>query len=182
MGGGSGSSMGSLVPAIKSDQLSAATASEQPPSLPPPPPAAAAAVPLAEELDKDMLCPICMQIMKDAFLTACGHSFCYLCILTHLRNKIDCPSCAHFLTPSLIFPNYLLNKMLERTSACQIARHASPFENLRRALKQRRRERLKSKKQRPIHAFYLTSCIASGSKSSKSSMRFKHISSILPRT
>ncbi|KAL0301760.1 UNVERIFIED_CONTAM: E3 ubiquitin-protein ligase COP1 [Sesamum radiatum] len=50
--------------------------------------------------EKELLCPICMQVIKDAFLTACGHSFCYMCITTHLQNKSDCPCCAEFLTPS----------------------------------------------------------------------------------
>lgn len=61
--------------------------------------------------DKDFLCPICMQIIKDAFLTACGHSFCYMCIITHLRNKSDCPCCGHYLTNSNLFPNFLLDKV-----------------------------------------------------------------------
>lgn len=61
--------------------------------------------------DKDFLCPICMQIIKDAFLTACGHSYCYMCIFTHLRNKSDCPCCSRFLTPKLIFPNFALDKV-----------------------------------------------------------------------
>lgn len=66
---------------------------------------------LAAAEEKDLLCPICMQIIKDAFLTSCGHSFCYMCIVTHLHNKSDCPCCAHFLTPSQLFPNFLLNKV-----------------------------------------------------------------------
>ncbi|KAL5991384.1 coatomer subunit alpha [Asimina triloba] len=64
-----------------------------------------------EVLDKDFLCPICMQIIKDAFLTACGHSFCYMCIVTHLHNKNDCPCCGHYLTNHQLFPNFLLNKV-----------------------------------------------------------------------
>lgn len=63
------------------------------------------------ELEKDFLCPICMQIIKDAFLTACGHSFCYMCIITHLRNKSDCPCCGHYLTSNQLFPNFLLQKV-----------------------------------------------------------------------
>lgn len=66
------------------------------------------------ELDKDFLCPICMQIIKDAFLTSCGHSFCYMCIITHLRNKSDCPCCGHYLTNSNLFPNFLLDKVRNR--------------------------------------------------------------------
>ncbi|XXG42860.1 hypothetical protein AAC387_Pa01g3033 [Persea americana] len=90
----------------------------------------------AEVLDKDLLCPICMQIMKDAFLTACGHSFCYMCIATHLNHKNDCPCCSHHLTTSQLFPNFLLNKLLKKTTVRQIAKTASPVELLRLTLQQ----------------------------------------------
>ncbi|KAK2431165.1 protein SPA1-RELATED [Trifolium repens] len=86
------------------------------------------------ELDKDFLCPICMQIIKDAFLTACGHSFCYMCIITHLRNKSDCPCCGHYLTNSNLFPNFLLDKLLKKTSDRQISKTASPVEHFRQAI------------------------------------------------
>ncbi|KAK9285569.1 hypothetical protein L1049_024764 [Liquidambar formosana] len=90
----------------------------------------------ASELDKDLMCPICMQIIKDAFLTACGHSFCYMCIITHLRNKSDCPCCGHYLTNNQLFPNFALNKLLKKASACQISKTASPVEYFRQALQQ----------------------------------------------
>ncbi|KAG8364556.1 hypothetical protein BUALT_Bualt18G0009400 [Buddleja alternifolia] len=86
--------------------------------------------------EKDLLCPICMQIIKDAFLTSCGHSFCYMCIVTHLHNKSDCPCCAHFLTPSQLFPNFLLDKLLKKTSTHQLSKTASPVEQFRHALEQ----------------------------------------------
>ncbi|KAI3465606.1 hypothetical protein Pfo_022269 [Paulownia fortunei] len=86
--------------------------------------------------EKELLCPICMQIIKDAFLTACGHSFCYMCIVTHLQNKSDCPCCAQFLTPSQLFPNFLLDKLLKKTSAHQLSKTASPIEQFRQALEQ----------------------------------------------
>ncbi|XP_050132327.1 E3 ubiquitin-protein ligase COP1-like isoform X2 [Malus sylvestris] len=88
------------------------------------------------EVDKDLLCPICMQMIKDAFLTACGHSFCYMCIITHLRNKSDCPCCAQFLSAKQLFPNFLLDKLLKKTSARQISKSASPVEHFRQALQQ----------------------------------------------
>ncbi|KAL3627435.1 coatomer subunit alpha [Castilleja foliolosa] len=112
MGGDTATSYGALVPIVKSE-----------PSDPSP----------EQDLDKDILCPICMQIIKDAFLTACGHSFCYMCIATHLQNKSDCPCCSHFLTATHIYPNFLLNKLLMKTSACQIAKTATPLEQLRQA-------------------------------------------------
>ena len=138
MGGGS---IGALVPTVKPDPSALdSTASPAPQPLPPPPPPppsppppssppppplplvmaaqfdageakASASDVNAEDLDKDMLCPICMQIIKDAFLTTCGHSFCYMCIVTHLRNKSDCPCCSNFIRSNSIFPNILLDKV-----------------------------------------------------------------------
>ncbi|KAL0001600.1 hypothetical protein SO802_015381 [Lithocarpus litseifolius] len=89
-----------------------------------------------DELDKDFLCPICMQMIKDAFLTACGHSFCYMCIVTHLRHKSDCPCCSQPLTIHNLFPNFLLDKLLKKASAQQISKTASPVEHLRHSLQQ----------------------------------------------
>ncbi|KAI8002007.1 E3 ubiquitin-protein ligase COP1 [Camellia lanceoleosa] len=124
------SSMGVLVPSVKSEPMSSDAVAAP---LPPPETTAEAA---ALELDKDFLCPICMQIIKDAFLTACGHSFCYMCIVTHLRNKSDCPCCGHYLTTNHLFPNFLLNKLLKETSARQMAKTSSPFKQLHHALQQ----------------------------------------------
>ena len=63
------------------------------------------------DVDKDFLCPICFQTMQDAFLTSCGHSFCYACITTHLSNRSNCPSCARYLTADQLIPNFLLTKV-----------------------------------------------------------------------
>jgi len=63
------------------------------------------------DVDKDFLCPICFQTMEDAFLTSCGHSFCYTCITTHLNNRRNCPSCARYLTAEQLIPNFLLMKV-----------------------------------------------------------------------
>ncbi|XXG50797.1 hypothetical protein AAC387_Pa02g4723 [Persea americana] len=64
----------------------------------------------AKVLDKDLIYPIYIQIMKDEFLKAYGHSFCYMCIATHLNHKNDCPCSSHHLTTTKFFPNFLLNK------------------------------------------------------------------------
>ncbi|CAH8389288.1 unnamed protein product [Eruca vesicaria subsp. sativa] len=88
----------------------------------------------APDLDKDLLCPICMQVIKDAFLTACGHSFCYMCIITHLRNKSDCPCCSQHLTNNQLYPNFLLDKLLKKTSARHVSNTASPLDQFRDAL------------------------------------------------
>ncbi|GJP30887.1 hypothetical protein CLOM_g7214 [Closterium sp. NIES-68] len=86
------------------------------------------------QMDKDFLCPICMEPMRDAFLTACGHSFCYSCITTHLHHKRNCPCCSQFLTLDQIFPNFTLNKLLKKATATQMVSTASPSQHLRLAL------------------------------------------------
>lgn len=147
-------SLGALVPTVKAETSLDPTAEPppppeqqqaQPPPDPPLEPTAEGAAEKAEvvvgggggdDVDKEMLCPICMQIIRDAFLTACGHSFCYMCIVTHLNNKSDCPCCSHFLTSNHIFPNFLLDKLLKKNSARQKAKSASPFEHLRQGLQQ----------------------------------------------
>ncbi|KAL6975666.1 coatomer subunit alpha [Sarracenia purpurea var. burkii] len=126
-------STGAVVPAVKGEvkPLSAAGQAET---------GGATAAETVEvgpaELDKDLLCPICMEIIKDAFLTACGHSFCYMCIITHLQNKNDCPCCGHYLTNNQLYPNFLLDKLLKKTSVRQIPKNASPVEQFHQALQQ----------------------------------------------
>ncbi|KAF5746115.1 photoregulatory zinc-finger protein COP1 [Tripterygium wilfordii] len=131
-------STGAIVPAVKPEtNLSSGT---DPPERATATVSSTGATAVADEefleVDKDFLCPICMQIIKDAFLTACGHSFCYMCIVTHLRNKSDCPCCGHFLTTNQLFPNLLLDKLLKKTSARQISKTATPVDHFHRALQQ----------------------------------------------
>ncbi|KAH7306604.1 hypothetical protein KP509_22G021600 [Ceratopteris richardii] len=80
------------------------------------------------DIDKDIVCPICFETMKDAFSTACGHSFCYTCIMIHLNNKKNCPSCGFYLTNTQVFPNFLLNRLLRKASTCQLVSSATPLE------------------------------------------------------
>ncbi|XP_022149595.1 E3 ubiquitin-protein ligase COP1 [Momordica charantia] len=127
-------STGALVPAVKPEPVSSSISAPSIPDCSLAELDTAAEVP--SQLDKDFLCPICMQIIRDAFLTACGHSFCYMCIITHLRNKSDCPCCALHLTSDQLFPNFLLDKLLKKTSAHQIAQTASPIELFRRTLQE----------------------------------------------
>lgn len=100
--GNTTSSLGDVVPSVKEESKKVVASGDD---------GAGGFAGEGEGLDKDLLCPICMQVMKDAFLTACGHSFCYMCIVTHLNNKKDCPCCSHYLTDNHLFPNFLLDKV-----------------------------------------------------------------------
>lgn len=99
--------------------------------------AAMAEMVVVEDVDKDFVCPICLQTMQDAFLTSCcGHSFCHSCISTHLSNKSNCPSCSRYLTADQLIPNFLLSKLMKKATASQLLKNSSPVEHLRFALQQ----------------------------------------------
>lgn len=38
-------------------------------------------------------CPICFELLDDAYLTKCGHYFCKGCIQECLNLKHECPTC-----------------------------------------------------------------------------------------
>jgi hypothetical protein len=38
-------------------------------------------------------CPVCYSRIKEAFITSCGHSFCYKCITHHIEASQNCPVC-----------------------------------------------------------------------------------------
>lgn len=60
-------------------------------------------------------CPICLDVIKNAFVTKCGHSFCYNCIVEQLKIKKQCPVCFNYLDRSLLFPNFSLNRVISNT-------------------------------------------------------------------
>lgn len=70
--------------------------------------AAAELMGLAED---DFSCPICMSMIRDPFVTDCGHTFCFQCITMHLVNKKSCPCCSTYVTADKIHPNFLLHKV-----------------------------------------------------------------------
>jgi hypothetical protein len=51
-------------------------------------------------------CPICCGTIREAFVTACGHSFCYACITRHLGTRKNCPVCRGALTKEMVHPNF----------------------------------------------------------------------------
>eukprot|EP00698_Gefionella_okellyi_P024230 TRINITY_DN8495_c0_g1_i1.p1 TRINITY_DN8495_c0_g1~~TRINITY_DN8495_c0_g1_i1.p1 ORF type:complete len:597 (+),score=111.73 TRINITY_DN8495_c0_g1_i1:71-1861(+) len=71
--------------------------------------------------DRDFLCPICLHTIHEAFMTSCGHSFCYTCIAQHLNHKENCPTCSNAVTREQIFPNFVLDKLLEKAHSTTVA-------------------------------------------------------------
>lgn len=68
-----------------------------------------------DEKNNDFLCPICFEIIKEAYITRCGHTFCYVCILKSIETIKKCPKCNISLSsPDHIFPNFLLNELISK--------------------------------------------------------------------
>ncbi|KAL4219079.1 RING finger and WD repeat domain-containing protein 2 [Mactra antiquata] len=66
-----------------------------------------------EDKDNDFLCPICFDLIDEAHMTKCGHTFCYKCIKTCLETANRCPKCNFVIeSPDLIFPNFMLNELI----------------------------------------------------------------------
>lgn len=68
-----------------------------------------------EERSLDYICPVCFDLIREAHLTRCGHTFCYECIVTSIESLKRCPKCNSTLTSTAqIFPNYLLGELISK--------------------------------------------------------------------
>ncbi|KAF7278277.1 E3 ubiquitin-protein ligase COP1-like isoform X1 [Rhynchophorus ferrugineus] len=67
-----------------------------------------------EEKSADFSCPICLNLIDEAHITKCGHTFCHSCITTSLETLKRCPKCNAAITNNDIFPNYLLNDLIKK--------------------------------------------------------------------
>ncbi|VVC97125.1 unnamed protein product [Leptidea sinapis] len=68
-----------------------------------------------EDKDCDLLCPVCFELIDEAYVTRCGHSFCYACIAKSVEIHRRCPKCGAQLTGrDHYFPNFLLNELVAR--------------------------------------------------------------------
>ncbi|CAH1785705.1 unnamed protein product [Owenia fusiformis] len=66
-----------------------------------------------EDKDNDFVCPICFEMMEEAYMTKCGHSFCHKCIKLSLEQNNRCPKCNFNVEKSdQIFPNFALTELI----------------------------------------------------------------------
>uniref|UniRef100_S4R569 COP1 E3 ubiquitin ligase n=1 Tax=Petromyzon marinus TaxID=7757 RepID=S4R569_PETMA len=66
-----------------------------------------------EDKNNDFVCPICFDMIEEAYITKCGHSFCCKCIRRSLEENNRCPKCNYVIeNPNQIFPNFLLNELI----------------------------------------------------------------------
>lgn len=68
---------------------------------------------LTDDKNNDFLCPICFDVIEEAHITRCGHTFCYQCIKRSLETQGRCPKCNFALGGiDQLFPNFLLNDLV----------------------------------------------------------------------
>ncbi|GLG99565.1 Protein will die slowly [Gryllus bimaculatus] len=71
-----------------------------------------------EDKNDDFLCPICYELIEEAHITRCGHTFCFQCICKALEANGRCPKCSSALSRrEHIFPNFLLNQLISKHKA-----------------------------------------------------------------
>ena len=80
--------------------------------------------PSMEDKDNDFVCPICFNLLKEAHITRCGHTFCFECISKCFETNSRCPKCNFDLENRQkdIFPNFLLNEL--------VAKHRSKLDSI----------------------------------------------------
>nr|NP_001071934.1 zinc finger protein [Ciona intestinalis]BAE93340.1 zinc finger protein [Ciona intestinalis] len=67
------------------------------------------------EMNSDFICPICFNLIEEAYMTKCGHTFCYNCLKKSLEQSNKCTKCNSALSKTdEIYPNYLLNNLIQK--------------------------------------------------------------------
>ncbi|GAA6093385.1 hypothetical protein Q7C36_005237 [Tachysurus vachellii] len=66
-----------------------------------------------EDKSNDFVCPICFDMIEEAHMTKCGHSFCYKCIRRSLEDSNRCPKCNYIIdNVDQLYPNFLVNELI----------------------------------------------------------------------
>ena len=68
-----------------------------------------------DNIDKELLCGICLQPLVDPVDTTCGHTYCYNCLKSHLRMQRACPEDQTPINEADVKPSSLLvRKILDK--------------------------------------------------------------------
>lgn len=51
-------------------------------------------------IEQELECQICLDLLVEPVTTMCGHTFCKLCLLRYLKDKINCPMCRKLILQS----------------------------------------------------------------------------------
>ena len=66
-------------------------------------------------ISNDFVCPICFNLIEEAYMTKCGHTFCYGCLKRSLEQNNKCTKCNTTLSnKDELYPNFLLNDLIHK--------------------------------------------------------------------
>ena len=68
-----------------------------------------------QEIDNDLTCSICNDLLYQPVSIACGHTYCKSCLVKKLKDKPICPQCylPTFVSPSSLKENITLKGLIE---------------------------------------------------------------------
>ncbi|XP_017652325.1 E3 ubiquitin-protein ligase TRIM31-like isoform X2 [Nannospalax galili] len=71
---------------------------------------------MASDLQEEVTCPICMDILREPVTIDCGHNFCLVCIsqVQDASDSLLCPLCKASANRSTFRPNKLLATLIEK--------------------------------------------------------------------
>ncbi|XP_073938733.1 E3 ubiquitin-protein ligase TRIM31-like isoform X3 [Castor canadensis] len=75
---------------------------------------------LSSTLQAELVCPICIDILKKPVTIDCGHNFCFTCIsqIGEASDKfLKCPLCQHSVKRTTFSHNWLLASLVEKIQA-----------------------------------------------------------------
>ncbi|XP_056387999.1 E3 ubiquitin-protein ligase COP1 isoform X1 [Hyla sarda] len=107
------SSMSRLAVTGNGSALSVRAVSSGPRKRPLPTPLCNGLINSYEDKSNDFVCPICFDMIEEAYMTKCGHSFCYKCIHQSLEDNNRCPKC-NYVVDNIdhLYPNFLVNELI----------------------------------------------------------------------
>ncbi|XP_076804037.1 E3 ubiquitin-protein ligase COP1-like [Clavelina lepadiformis] len=66
-------------------------------------------------INNDFICAICFNIIEEAYMTKCGHTFCYDCLNRSLEQSKKCTKCNTIInSKDEVFPNFVLNSVIKK--------------------------------------------------------------------
>ena len=96
-------------------------------------------------IQDEVFCPICLELLTESLSLDCGHSFCQACITANtkeaeirLEGENSCPVCGVRYSLENLWPNQHLANIVEKIRKVQL----SPEEELKRDLCVRHKEKL----------------------------------------
>lgn len=80
-----------------------------------------------DALVEQLKCPVCKELLKEPFVTGCGHTFCHGCIKHHLQTTSQrCPCCGTYMITDQVTPVFALDKVRHcsgsSTVICMVAK------------------------------------------------------------